>query len=268
METEIQKNQIARPPVVAVLGHIDHGKSTLLDYIRKENTVAKEAGGITQRISAYEVLVGREKRRITFLDTPGHAAFCSMRERGSKIADIVILVVSAEDGVKLQTLEALKCIREDNTPFIVAINKIDKPSANIDKTKQNLAENEVLVEGWGGTIPVVATSAKTGDGIDELLEIILLQADVLELKGEPNKKATGFVIESNVNPQKGVSTTLIIKNGTLKKDDVMAVRGAFVPIRSIEYFDGSLIDKASFSSPVRITGWNNVPAVGEEFCAF
>jgi len=265
--TEKTKNQITRPPVVVVLGHIDHGKSTLLDYIRKTNTTAKEAGGITQHISAYEVLL-EGGRKITFLDTPGHEAFCDIRERGSKLADIAILVVSAEDGVKPQTVEALKCIRDDNTPFVVAINKIDKPGANIDKTKQNLAENEVLVEGWGGTVPVVAISAKTGEHVDDLLELILLQADISEFAGDTNLPAEGFVIESNMNPQKGVSATLLIKNGTLAKSTYVAAKGAFAPVHSIEDYKGDTVTDASFSSPVRITGWNGVPRVGETFHTF
>ncbi len=267
METKNQQNLIARAPVVAILGHIDHGKSTLLDYIRKTNTTAKEAGGITQHISAYEVVL-EGGRKITFLDTPGHEAFCAIRERGSRIADIDILVVSAEDGVKPQTIEALKCIKDDGTPFIVAINKIDKPGANIDKTKQNLAENEVLVEGWGGTVPVVAISAKTGQNIEDLLEMILLQADITELKGEEGLPASGFVIESNMNPQKGVSATLLIKDGSLRKGDFVAVKGAWAPVRMIEDYRGVPLINASFSSPIRITGWSGAPAVGEEFQSF
>lgn len=264
------ENIIARPSIVVVMGHIDHGKSTLLDYIRNTKVVEKEVGGITQHISAYEVEVeaGDEKRIVTFLDTPGHEAFCKVRERGSKVADIAVLVVSAEDGVKPQTIEALNCIKNDNLPFIVAINKIDRPGANIDKTKQNLAENGILVEGWGGTVPVVAISAKKGDGIAELLEMIVLQADLLELKGNLKELAHGFVIESNLDPKKGISATLIIKNGTLNIGDFVATDGAFAPIRSIENFKGENIKRASFSSPVRIIGWNNLPVVGSEFTIF
>src|SRR3989344_4483976 len=174
--------KIQRPPIVVVMGHIDHGKSTLLDYVRKTKVVEGEAGGITQHISAYEAKL-ENGRSITFLDTPGHEAFAATRKCGSKVADIAVLIVSAEDGVKPQTIEAIECAKEDDVQFIVAINKIDKPSANIDKIKQELAENQVFVEGWGGTVPSVAISAKSGKGVDELLETILLQGDVENLEG-------------------------------------------------------------------------------------
>ena len=260
----------SRPPVVVVMGHIDHGKSTLLDYIRKTNTTKKEAGGITQHVSVYEVElpVGSEKRKITFLDTPGHEAFCSVRARGAQVADIAVLVVSAEDGVKPQTLEALNCITKDAMPFIVALNKIDRPSANLDKTKQDLAENNVLVEGWGGTIPTVAVSAKTGEGVPELLEMIALQADMEELRGNLSLPAEGFVIESDLNPKQGISAVLIIKNGTLKTGLFVATAGAFAPVRAIENFKGENLPEASFSSPVKIVGWNAQPLVGSEFKTF
>lgn len=253
---------------MAVLGHIDHGKSTLLDYIRKSNTVEKEVGGITQHLSAYEAEVGPDKRKITFLDTPGHEAFCAIRERGSRVADIAILVVSAEDGVKPQTIEAIKCICAEATPFIVAINKIDKPNANIEKTKQDLAGQEVFVEGWGGTVPVVNISAKKGDGVAELLEMILLQADLLELESDPLAPAEGFVIESAKDTKNGVSATLIIKNGQLKKGTYVASQGGFVAVRQIETFDGQKIDRAEASMPIRLTGWNGLPIVGEDFASF
>ena len=261
---------IPREPVVSVMGHIDHGKSTLLDYIRKKNTTEKEAGGITQHVSAYEVEkeIGGQKRKITFIDTPGHEAFCSIRERSTDVADIAILVVSAEDGVKLQTIEALNCIKKDNIPLIVAINKIDRPSADIEKIKTDLAENEILVEGWGGTIPVVAISAKTGEGVPELLEMILLQSDIEELKGDPTALAEGFVIESDLNPREGISATLIIKNGSLKMGQFIASYGSYVPIRTIEDYKGEKIKEATFSSPVRIVGWSGELKVGNRFKTF
>ncbi len=268
MQEHQPKNKIRRPPVVAVLGHIDHGKSTLLDYIRHTSITEKEAGGITQHIAAYEAVVGEDKRKITFLDTPGHEAFCAIRERGSKIADIAILVVSAEDGVKPQTIEALKCIQADQTPFIVAINKIDKPNADIAKTKQDLAEQEVFVEGWGGTVPVVPISAKKGDNVEELLEMILLQADLLELESSEDSPASGFVIESQKDSRAGVSATLIIKDGVLKTGDFVASKGGFAPVRSIESFEGKRIAEARASSPIRIIGWSGAPVVGEEFKTF
>lgn len=265
-----KENSLPRPPVVAILGHIDHGKSTLLDYIRKTNTAENEAGGITQRISAYEVevSVGDQIRKIVFLDTPGHEAFCSIRSQGAKVADIAVLVVSAEDGVKPQTIEALKCIKEDNTPFIVAISKIDKPGANLEKIKQDLAEHEILVEDWGGSIPVSAISAKTGQGVPELLELIALQADLEELRGYHGVPAEGFVIESDMDQKRGASATLIIKNGDLEIGMHIAAPGAFAPVRSIEDYKGGRVEKASFSSPIRIFGWNKLPPVGSSFKSF
>lgn len=270
MKDNNQKITKARPPVVVVMGHIDHGKSTLLDYIRKTNTTAKEAGGITQHISAYETEcdISGQIRKITFLDTPGHEAFCSVRERGARIADIAVLVVSAEDGVKPQTLEILKCLRADKIPFIVALNKIDKPGANIDKVKQNLAENDVLVEGWGGSIPIVPVSAKTGQNIDELLEVILLQSDIEGFEADQNTLASGFIIESNLNPKQGIGATLVIKDGTLKIGSFVASQGAVAKVRSIENFRGENIEAATVSSPVKIVGWDNIPLVGKEFNTF
>lgn len=211
---------IQRPPVVVVMGHIDHGKSTLLDYIRKSNIVDGEAGGITQHISAYEVIHKDENgtdRKITFLDTPGHEAFSKMRERGAKVADIAILVVSAEDSVKPQTIEAWKTIMESKIPFIVAINKIDKPGSDIEKTKIDLAENEIYLENYGGTIPFALISAKIGTGIDELLSLVTVLADMENFTGDENLPATGFVIEAKLDSKRGIVATLIIKDGSLKK---------------------------------------------------
>ncbi len=263
-------NLIPRPPVVVIMGHIDHGKSTLLDYIRKTNKVAQEEGGITQKISAYEAEceVADQKRKITFLDTPGHEAFCAVRERGARVADIAVLVVSAEDGVKPQTLEALNCIKKDSMPFVIALSKIDKPGANIDKIKQNLAENNIMVEGWGGTIPLVPLSSKTGEGVSELLEMITLQSDIEGLKSNPSLAAEGFVIESGLNPQQGISATIIIKEGTLKTGMFVATDGAYAKVRVMKNFKGEDIEKASFSSPIKIVGWSNQPAVGRQFKSF
>lgn len=264
------KGTNSRPPVVVIMGHIDHGKSTLLDYIRKTNTTEKEAGGITQHISAYEAEceIGGQKRKITFLDTPGHEAFCSVRERGAFVADIAVLIVSAEDGVKPQTIEALNCITKDNMPFIVALNKIDRNGANIDKTKQDLAENGVLVEGWGGNVPVVAISGKTGEGVPDLLEMIALQSDIEELSGDPSILAEGFIIESDLNPKQGISAVLVIKNGYLKIGLFVSTAGAYAPIRAIENYKGQNIAEASFSSPVKIVGWNAQPMAGFDFKTF
>lgn len=260
-----------RAPVVAIMGHIDHGKSTLLSYIRKSKEPLNEAGGITQHISAYEVLhttkEGKEET-ITFIDTPGHEAFSGIRKRGASVADVAILVVSAEDGVKPQTVEALRSIVESKTPYIVAINKIDKPEANIEKTKQSLAENEIYLEGWGGDIPFVALSAKTGEGVPELLDMIILVAELENLTGEQNVPASGIVIESNRDTKKGITATCIIKNGTIEKGMYITSGTAIAPVRIMENYLGKQIDTASFSSPIRIIGWDELPSVGNTFKVF
>ena len=271
--SEKEKNQqntesVERPPIIVVMGHIDHGKSTLLDYIRKSSVVDTEAGGITQRLSAYEVLHKTKEdgeKRITFLDTPGHEAFSEMRSRGADVADIAILVVSAEDGVKQQTKEALESIKKSGIPYIVAINKIDRPEANVERTKQNLAENDIFVEGYGGDVPFVPISAKEGTGVDELLDMMLLVAEMEGLEGNPNAPAEGVVIESHLDPKKGISATLVVKNGTLKKGMCVVAEESFAPVRIFEDFKGKSINEASFSSPVRITGWNTLPKVGSIF---
>jgi len=274
-----KQNITARPPVVVIMGHIDHGKSTLLDYIRKTNVVECETGGITQCISAYEVEIPTPDKsgsgprpqasgKITFLDTPGHEAFSKMRERGAEIADIAILVVSAEDGVKLQTIEAWKTIVESKIPCIVAINKIDKPGANVEKTKTELAENEIYLENYGGQIPYVEISAKAGTGVDNLLSLILILAEMEDLTGKSHENASGFVIEVNLDSRRGILATLIIKNGSIKKGMTVVVEDSMCSTRIIENFLGKPIDKASFSSPVRIVGFDKMPRVGAQFKSF
>lgn len=270
--TDKKKNTPAeRSPIVVVMGHIDHGKSTLLDYIRKTNIANEEAGGITQHVSAYETVCetgdGR-KRRVTLLDTPGHEAFHTLRSRGAKIADIAILVVSAEDGVKPQTVEAIKQIREQNIPFIVAINKIDKPNTDINRTKIGLAENDVYVEGYGGTISCAPISAKTGQGVNELLDLVFLIADMQELKGNPELPARGIIMESKLDPRAGVSATLIIKDGSLKTGDFVAAGESFAPVRIMETDGGKKITRAEFSTPVTIVGWSELVPAGVEFKTF
>ncbi len=263
--------QSLRPPIIAVMGHIDHGKSSLLDYIRKTNIIAKEAGGITQHVSAYEVIhtsKDGEKHTITFLDTPGHEAFQSLRMRGVQVADIAVLVVSAEDGVKPQTLDALKCIKESGVPFIVAINKIDLPNANIEYTKQSLAENEIFIEGYGGDIPTVSISAKTGEGVNDLLDMMLLVAEIEELTANHSVSAEGVVLESNLDPKKGITATLIIQNGTISQGMFVVAGKSISPIRIMENFMGKNIKEATFSSPIRVIGWNILPAVGTPFKTF
>lgn len=259
-----------RPPVVAIMGHIDHGKSTLLSYIRQSKKPLTEAGGITQHISAYEVVHERDgkKQAITFLDTPGHEAFGGIRKRGASVADIAVLVVSAEDGVKPQTIEALSWITQSNTPYVVAINKIDKPEANIEKTKQSLAENQIYIEGYGGDISAVEVSAKTGLGVGELLDMILLMAELEGFSGDRKKPAEGVVIESNRDVKKGISATCVIKDGSIEKGMYVAAGEALAPVRMIEDYMGKPLEKASFSSPIKIIGWDVLPKVGSTFQAY
>jgi translation initiation factor IF-2 len=266
-----ESSGLIRPPVVVVMGHVDHGKSTLLDYIRKSNIVKNEAGGITQHISAYEVVVKDENdndRLITFLDTPGHEAFSKMRARGAQAADIAILVVSAEDSVKAQTLEAYKTIIENKIPYIVAINKIDKPNANIEKTKMDLSEKEIYLEGMGGDIPFVLISAKIGTGVKELLDMIILVADLHELKGNPELNASGVIIEAKRDPKRGVSATCVIKDGTLRAGMFVATGEAIVNTRILENFLGKPIKEGTFSSPIRLSGFESMPEVGNIFQSF
>lgn len=271
MPTENKINEKIRPPVVVIMGHVDHGKSTLLDYIRKSNVVDCEAGGITQCISAYEVSVldeNKNNRIITFLDTPGHEAFTKMRERGAQAADIAVLIVSAEDGVKAQTIEAYNTIIESKTPYIVAINKIDRPNANIEKTKMDLIEKGIYLEGFGGNIPYVLISAKDGTGVDELLNMIILVADLENFKGNPNKDASGIIIEAKSNPKRGIEATCIIKNGTLHSGMFVVSGESVVNTRMMENFLGKPIKEATFSSPIRLVGFNTIPKVGNIFESF
>lgn len=268
MTNKTNDNHIERPPVVAIMGHVDHGKSSLLDYIRKSNIVASEAGGITQHIAAYEVShsdTSGNIKKITFIDTPGHAAFSHMRNRGARIADIAILIVSAEEGVKTQTTEAIKTILNEKVPYIVAITKIDKANANVEKVKSDLLTEGIYVEGYGGDIPVVPVSSKTGSGVDVLLETILLLAEFQEFKGDPNELASGFIVEANMDQKRGISATLIIKNGTLNKGQFVVVDDTFTTTRIIENFQGESIESATFSTPIRITGFTNLPRIGSSF---
>jgi len=272
MNTENKKTNIKRrPPVVVVMGHVDHGKSTLLDYIRKSNIVSLEAGGITQSISAYEVIHKDEKgenQLITFLDTPGHEAFSKMRARGAQAADIAILIVSAEDSVKAQTMEAYNTIIESGIPYVVAINKIDRPNANIEKTKMDLVEKGIYLEGMGGDIPFALISAKVGTGINELLDVILLIAEMQDFTGDTELNASGIVIEAVREPKRGISAACIIKNGTLKSGMFVATDTAIVTTRILEDFLGKNIKEATFSSPIRLIGFESMPEVGGIFHSF
>lgn len=267
-----KKNTLSsRPPIVVVIGHVDHGKTTLLDYIKKTNLAAKEVGGITQKIGAYEAEVekdGGSKNRITFLDTPGHEAFSGMRKHGIKIADIAILVVAVDDGVQPQTIEAIKFAEEAKLPIIVALNKIDRPQADVIKTKSQLSEAGVLTEDWGGQTLSVEISAKNGKGVKELLDAILLLTEIGELKANPEDAASGIVLESKADPKKGILTTFLIKNGTLKLRDTVVSNTSIGKIKRMENFLGKSIDAALPSTPVVAMGMENMPQPGQMFQAF
>ena len=254
-----------RSPVVVVMGHVDHGKTSLLDAIRKTNVVSGEAGGITQHIGAYTVRVG--ENLITFLDTPGHAAFTSMRARGAMCTDIAILVVAADDGIMPQTVEAINHAKAAKIPIIVAINKMDKPGANPDRIKQQLTEYDLIPEEWGGETVVCPISAKQGTGIDELLEMVVLTAEVQELKANPNRPAKGTVIEARLDRSRGPIATLLVQNGTLKQGDVIIAGTAVGRVRVMTDDKGRTVKTAGPSIPVEITGLADVPAPGDEFNA-
>ncbi len=258
---------MSRPPIVAIVGHIDHGKSTLLDYVRKTSVVEGEAGGITQHLSAYEATHKNTTglHRITFLDTPGHAAFSGMRARGLEAADVAILVVSSEDGAKPQTVEALKLITEAGLPYIVALTKTDKPGSNIEKTKMSLIEHQIFLEGLGGEVPWVGISSKTGEGVPELLDLILLQAEIKGLSSNPAAAGEGLVIETHVDPKRGATATLIVRDGHIASGEFVVAGAALAPVRIMENFVGKPIKEALPGSPVRIVGFSTLPAIGSHF---
>ena len=262
-DEEDEKDMVTRPPVVCVMGHVDHGKTSLLDAIRQTNVTAKEAGGITQHIGAYMVEINGQK--ITFLDTPGHEAFTAMRMRGAKSTDIAILVVAADDGVMPQTIEAINHAKAAGVEIIVAINKIDKPSANIEKVKQELIEYELVPEDWGGSTIFVPVSAHTKEGIKELLEMILLTAEVKELKANPNRKARGLVIEAELDKGKGPVATVLVQKGTLHVGDPIAAGACYGRVRAMMDDKGRRVKEAGPSTPVEILGLNDVPNAGEVF---
>ncbi len=261
--SEDPENLKPRPPVVTVLGHVDHGKTTLLDAIRKTQVVKGEAGGITQHIGAYQVYLG--DRPITFLDTPGHAAFTAMRARGAQATDLAVLVVAADDGVMPQTREAVEHARAAGVPIVVALNKIDKSNANPDRAKQGLADIGLVVEDWGGDVICVPISAKENVGIDELLENILLVTDVANLQANPNRPAQGVVIEGQVDRRSGVSATLLVQNGTLNVSDIIVIGRQYSRIRAMFNDKGKRIKSAGPSVPVSILGLSAVPEPGEFF---
>ena len=261
-----EANLVERPAVVTIMGHVDHGKTTLLDSIRHTKVTEGEAGGITQHIGAYQVVDNGKK--ITFLDTPGHAAFTTMRARGAKITDITILVVAADDGVMPQTIEAINHAKAAEVPIIVAVNKMDKPAANPDRVMQELSDHGLVPEAWGGETIFVPISAKQGDGIDSLLEMILLVSEVEEYKANPNRKAIGTVIEAQLDKGRGSVATLLVQNGTLKIGDPIVVGYTFGRVRAMVNDKGRRVKDAGPSTPVEITGLNDVPQAGDRFVVF
>jgi len=266
------KNSLSRPPIVVVMGHVDHGKTTLLDYIRSKAALVgdeprpvagREAGGITQSIGACEII--HNSKVITFVDTPGHEAFSKMRTRGAKLADLGILVVAADESVKPQTKEAIEILSATETPYVIAINKIDKNNSDIEKTKNDLMQAGVLLEGYGGNIPWQAISAKTGEGVNELLDLILLLAEMEELTYEPDAKASGIIIESRMDNSRGLTIAAVVKNGVLRVGDEIMSSNANCKVKILENFLGERVDELRASSPALILGFESAPQIGEEF---
>ncbi|AKM82664.1 MAG: translation initiation factor IF-2, translation initiation factor IF-2 [Berkelbacteria bacterium GW2011_GWE1_39_12] len=270
LETKNTKKHLTtRPPVVTVMGHVDHGKTMLLDAIRHTDVISTESGGITQHIGAYQVTVKREnkERTLTFLDTPGHEAFSAMRAHGANITDVVVLVVAANDGVKPQTIEAINHAKAASVPVVVAINKIDLPDSDIDRVKRQLADNGLLSEEWGGDVPMVPVSAKNKENIDEIIDMILLVADLKELKADATLPATGVVIESHMQAGRGPIATILIQEGTLHAHDVVVIGSTYGKVRIMENYLGKKISEATPSMPVRIAGLQEVPNFGDRVLA-
>ena len=261
-EEDKEEDMVERPPIVTVMGHVDHGKTSLLDYIRKANVIAGEAGGITQHIGAYNVKLP-SGRRITFLDTPGHEAFTAMRARGAKVTDVAIIIVAADDAIMPQTVEAISHAQAAGVPMIFAINKIDKPGANPEKIKEQLANMNILVEDWGGKYQCQEISAKKGINIKELLEKVLLEADLLELKANPDKRAVGSVIESSLDKGRGYLATVLIESGTLRVGDVMLAGCYTGRVKAMFNERGQQITEAGPSTPVSVLGLNGAPTAGD-----
>jgi len=261
IEEDNPEDMEGRAPIITVMGHVDHGKTSLLDYIREERVAEGEAGGITQHVGAYEVF--HNEKKITFLDTPGHEAFTAMRSRGAQATDIVILVVAADDSVMPQTIEAINHAKAAGVPLVVAINKMDKPGATPDKIKQQLSEHEVIVEDWGGETQFALVSAKTGLGIDELLEKVLIEAELLELKANPNRRANGVVLEARLDKGKGIIANVLVQGGTLKVGDPFVAGPCFGRVRAMEDDHGQRIKSAGPATPVQLMGFDEMPQAGD-----
>ena len=262
-DEEDESAMVSRPPVICVMGHVDHGKTSLLDAIRKTNVTDKEAGGITQAIGAYTVTVNGQS--ITFLDTPGHEAFTAMRMRGANSTDIAVLVVAADDGVMPQTVEAINHAKAAGIEIIVAVNKIDKPNANIDRVKQEMTEYELIPVDWGGSTEFVPVSAKSGEGLENLLETILLTAEILELKANPDRNARGLVIEAELDKGRGPVATVLVQKGTLHVGDFISAGSSHGKVRAMIDDKGRRVKEAKPSTPVEILGLSDVPSAGEVF---
>ena len=266
MVSKSSRTSITKPPVITIMGHVDHGKTTLLDYIRETKVAEKEAGGITQKIGAYQVEVKGSK--ITFIDTPGHAAFAKMRAMGEKAADIVVIVIAASEGVMPQTLEAIELAKSSNTPFLIAFNKMDLPGADINKAKKQLADNNILVEGWGGDIPCAEISAKTGKGVDALLDLILLVAEMVELRADVKEPFYGVVIESGKDPKKGAVCTVVAKTGELAiGDTVYSQDGQKTKVKALMDFRGKRVKKIFPGDPVEVLGFTKPVKLGSAISA-
>lgn len=262
---KINAQNLKRPPVVVVVGHVDHGKTSLLDYIRKTTVVAKEAGGITQSVGAYEI--DYNGQRITFIDTPGHEAFSKMRARGAHVADVGVLAVAADEGVKPQTKEALKALQDSKTPFVVAITKMDKPNVDIEKVKNDLTANDIFLEGHGGNVSYQGVSSKTGEGVNELLDLVLLASEVEDLNYSPDNLAQGVILEAKTDNKRGNTVTIILKDGKLKKGDLIVTPTVGGKVKILENFLGKQVAELLPSSPAVILGFEDLPQVGEEFTA-
>lgn len=262
-KVEVSEDAETRPPVVAIMGHVDHGKTTLLDAIRGANSVDDESGGITQHISAYKVPHG--KRSVTFLDTPGHEAFAAIREHGARLTDAAVIVIAADDGIKPQTLEAIRFARKADVKIIVAVNKIDKPGADINRIKQQLSDEGLLIEEWGGDTVIVPVSAITKEGIDKLLDMILLVTDVEDLRADVDVPGQGLIIESHMEQGKGAVATALIEHGTVKKGDYITAGGSYARIRSLAVADGDDIESAGPATPIVMTGFKSLPEFGDAF---